>query len=64
MDKNFKVEFCWATQLPNMIVFDGQEVTLTSNTILLKGSSQINMLDRMKGTDPKLVSCINKIRQC
>jgi hypothetical protein len=64
MDKVFKVEFCWATVLPNKIVFDGQEVILTSSTILLKGNDRVDMISRMRGTDTKLISCINTIKQC
>ena len=64
MDKVYKIEFCWLTTLPNKIVFDGVEKELTSLTTQVRGSSVPNVLDRMRGTDTKLISCINKVKEC
>ena len=64
MDKRYKIEFCWATVLPTKIVFDGEERVITSLVTQVKGENVPNMLDRLKGTDAKLISCINTIREC
>jgi len=69
MDKVYDVEFCWLTQLPATVIFDGdiKDITLSSagkKTVRLKGQNVTNVLDRMKGTDTKLVSCINKVKEC
>ena len=69
MDKIYEVEFCWLTALPAKVVFDGQDKGITMSrlgkkTVKLKGTSVPNLLDRMKGTDAKLISCINKIKEC
>lgn len=64
MDRVYKIEFCWLTSLPNKIIFDGEEKPLTTLVTQVRGSSVPNILDRLKGTDTKLISCINKIKEC
>lgn len=64
MDKTYKIEFCWLTSLPTTIVFDGKEKQLTTLSTIVKGKNVPNILDRLQGTDTKLISCINKIREC
>jgi len=64
MDKAHRIEFCWLTTLPNKIVFDGKEQEFTTLSVIVKGTGVPNILDRMKGTDTKLISCINRIKEC
>lgn len=45
-------------------MFDGEIKELNSRTILLKGENVPNLLDRMKGTETTLISCINTIKEC
>lgn len=69
MDKIYEVEFCWLTKLPALVVFDGTTKDITARhdgrkTVVLTGKNVPNVLDRMRGTDTKLVSCINRIKEC
>lgn len=69
MDKTYEVEFCWLTVLPASIISDGKKVPITMTTsgkkvAKVKGNTVPNVLDRLKGTDTKLISCINKIKEC
>lgn len=62
--KNYKVTFCWATKLPTKLVVRGEETNLLTNTVILKGEDTLDMLNSLKGTDTKLISCINTIKEC
>ena len=69
MDKVYEIEFCWMTALPATVVFDGETKHIHLNTkgakvVHVKGTTVPNILDRLVGTDTKLISCINRIKPC
>lgn len=68
--KQFRIKFCWAQEFPLTIVLDNQEkiVPETNNrTIAIFGSLEDDipdLLQRLKGTDPRVISNINSISIC
>lgn len=52
------VEFCWCMGLPTKVTLDGEQLLIEKRELVLPGNSAA--LSRFKGTDPKIISNINK----
>lgn len=59
--KNFKITFCWLTELPLKITLDGKEHTYNKREVIVQGKDVSDVLSKLKGTDVKLISNINSV---
>lgn len=59
--KNFKISFCWLTELPIKVMLDGNEHAYNKREIIVQGKNVSEVLSRLKGTDMKLISNINSV---
>lgn len=59
--KNFKISFCWLTELPLKVILDGKEHIYNKREMIVQGKNVSEVLSRLKGTDMKLISNINSV---
>jgi hypothetical protein len=64
MGKYFNIRFCWAMRLPVYIVYDSETVQVTKYTHLAKAETQQDVLNKLKGTDSKIIGDIKSITEC
>ena len=64
MEKLHEIKFCWAQPLPITLIYKGEVKVFTSSKARLLAESHTDMLKKLKGTDAKIISNINSIREC
>ncbi len=60
----YEIKFCWAMKLPKIIYIDGISTELTKRELKIKASSGGEAIRKLKGTDTKILSMINTVREC
>ena len=64
MDKYFNIRFCWAVRLPIQIIYDSKPIEVTKYVQLVKAKNQMDVLNKLKGTDTKIIGDIKSITEC
>lgn len=60
--KYYKIIFCWTLKCPAIVLYNGEEKTVSKGELIVKADNESNVLTRLRGTNTKTLSSINTIK--